>query len=159
MDARANEIATRFKSMGPILNERGLRIFAATEASIIGRGGVTLLHEITGLARSTIQRGQAELAAEAAAREAIQESTQLDPLSDISIPNPDSLAPAALPIGKVRRSGGGRKKLADHCPEWLDALMGLLEPVTMGDPESPLRWTIKSTKTLSEALRAQNYDV
>ena len=117
------------------------------------------MHEITGLARSTIQRGQAELAAEDAAREASQKSTQQDPLSDINVTNPDSLAPAALPMGKVRRTGGGRKKLAVHCPEWEAALVGLLEPVTMGDPESSLRWTIKSTKTLSDALHAQGFDV
>ncbi|MDR1309305.1 MAG: ISAzo13 family transposase, partial [Deltaproteobacteria bacterium] len=56
------EIAVRFKQLSPHLDERGLRLFVAAEANAIGRGGVTLLHRITGVARSTIKRGQDELA-------------------------------------------------------------------------------------------------
>jgi hypothetical protein len=88
---------------------------------------VTLVAQVTGLARSTLQRGVAELAA------------------------PTTAAPAS----RVRRAGGGRKPLTTHDPTLLAALEALVDPVTRGDPESPLRWTSKSLEKLAEALRAQ----
>jgi hypothetical protein len=124
------EIAIRFNQMSPVLNERALRIFVAAEANALGHGGVTRISKITGIARSTIKRGQDEIA---------QGSTSLQK--------------------RIRNPGGGRKKTVFHYPDWPQALEKLIDPLSRGDPESPLRWTIKSTKTLSEELKRQGYPI
>jgi hypothetical protein len=92
---------------------------------------VTLVARVTGLARSTLQRGIVELAAPA----------------------------TAAPGGRVRRPGGGRKPLAAHDPTLLADLEALVDPVTRGDPESPLRWTSKSLVKLAEALRGRGHRI
>ena len=114
----ATAIALRYQALAPVLDERGLRRFAAAEARAAGRGGVLLLSRLTGLARSTIDRGLAEL-------------------------NPEA---AALAPGRVRRPGGGRKKLTHHDPTLLSDLQGLVEPTTRGDPEAPPLWTSRSLR-------------
>ena len=116
-------IQLRFEQIGPLLDERGRRIFAAAEATAFGHGGVTLLSTITGLARSTIHRGQRELVA----------SKKLVP-------------------GRVRRTGGGRKKASLSNPDLVKDLEALVEPLSRGDPMSPLRWTCKSVRKLAATL-------
>ena len=121
-------IAERYERMQGALNERGRRLFAATEALSIGWGGVAIVARATGIAPSTIGRGKAEVWA-------------LD-ASD---------APLLLAT-RSRGAGGGRKKLTEKDPTLVSALESLIEPGTRGDPESPLRWTCKSTRRLAEEL-------
>ena len=109
--------------MASALDERTLRLFAAAEAEAIGYGGVSRLARITGLARSTIGRGQVEIS-----------------------------NPAAVSVGRVRRPGGGRKRACDSDPSLVVDLERLLEPLARGDPMSPLRWTCKSIRMLAAAL-------
>lgn len=106
-----------------MLDERTLRLFAAAEADAIGYGGVSRLSRITGLARSTVVRGQQEIS-----------------------------GPARVSTGRVRRPGGGRKRTCDSDPTLVDDLERLVEPLSRGDPMSPLRWTCKSIRTVAAAL-------
>lgn len=122
----------RYEALGPVLDERGRRRFAAAEARAAGRGGVSAVSRITGLARSTIIRGLAELYGDAAC----------DVVS-----------------GRVRRAGGGRKKLTETDATLLSDLQGLVEPTTRGDPEAPLLWTSRSLRNLAEALRTMGHHV
>jgi hypothetical protein len=150
MDPKAEEIAAKFKRMSGHLDEHGLRIFVASEAISYGRGGIELLHNITGMARTTIKRGQVELEMEALQRienESTPEETIGQSVGDRSTPR------------RVRRPGGGRKRIEHHHPGWVEALLKLVDPVTRGDPESSIRWTLKSTTTLSEALSLLGYKV
>jgi transposase len=117
------QIAHRFAQLAPTFNERSLRLFAAAEATALGYGGVSRLSRITGLSRPTIEKGQRELR-----------------------------DPRALSSPRIRRSGGGRKKTCDVDSTLLCALEELVEPLSRGDPMSPLRWTCKSTRTLADAL-------
>jgi hypothetical protein len=116
--------------MEPHLDERGRRLFAASEAKSLGYGGVVKMMHATGMARSTIGRGRKELA-----------------------------EAAALEPGRVRRSGGGRKSLISKFPELLEDLNGLVEPDARGDPMSPLRWTCKSVRRLARELRGLGYAI
>ena len=122
------EIKRRFERLAPVLDERTLRLFAAAEADAIGFGGVSRLSRITGLARSTIVRGQGEI-----------------------------VRPLDVPAGRVRRPGAGRKKTRDTDPTLLEDLESLVEPLSRGDPESPLRWTCKSIRTLAAALEGMGH--
>jgi hypothetical protein len=117
------EIQRRFERLAPVLDERTLRLFAAAEAEAIGYGGVSRLSRITGLARSTVIRGQEEIA-----------------------------FPFTLSTGRVRRPGAGRKRTCDRDPTFVDDLERLVEPLSRGDPMSPLRWTCKSIRTLAAVL-------
>jgi hypothetical protein len=118
-------IRLRYEALGPILDERGRRRFAAAEALAAGHGGVTAVARITGVARSTIDRGLAELRGDA--------------------------APAAAPE-RVRRKGGGRRPLVVTDPSLLPDLKELVEPTTRGDPMAPLLWTAKSLRHLAAGL-------
>jgi hypothetical protein len=116
--------------MSPFLDERGRRLFAANEAIWLGRGGVTAVAVATGIARSTINRGVAELKA------------------------------AHNEIGRgIRRPGAGRKREAERQPGLLTALEGLIEDAIRGDPEAPLRWVSRSQRNIAEALRRQGFQV
>ncbi|MFL5255433.1 MAG: ISAzo13 family transposase [Rhodopila sp.] len=121
-------IKTRFDMLSPILDERGRRLFAATEAQAAGRGGILAVHQATGLAHSTIGRGLAELRLGA------------DPLE-----------------GRVRRPGAGRKTAAETQPGLLPALTELVQSSIRGDPQAPLRWVSKSQRHLSAALAKQDF--
>ena len=121
-------IQQRFEQLGPLLDERSRRAFAAAEANCMGYGGVSLLSTITGLARSTIRRGQLELAS------------------------------GALIPGRIRCAGGGRKKATLVDPALITDLELLVEPLSRGDPMSPLRWTCKSVRSLSAALKKKGHD-
>ena len=118
-------IRLRYEALAPVLDERGRRRFAAAEALAAGHGGVSAVSRITGLARSTIDRGLAELRGDA--------------------------APAAAPE-RVRRNGGGRRPLVVTDPSLLPDLKGLVEPTTRGDPAAPLLWTAKSLRKLAAGL-------
>jgi len=133
MDLEAS-IRQRFERMRGSLSERARRLFAATEALAIGWGGIAIVARATGIAPSTIGKGKAEALAI------------------------ESGAPP-LAVNRSRRPGGGRKKVTHNDPALLPDLLRLVEPVTRGDPESPLRWTSKSTQKLAEELRLQGHAV
>src|SRR5208283_5103813 len=116
------EIKDKLDRMWPHLNERARRMVAAAEATQIGYGGVTLVSHACGLSRVTINKGTRELSAR--------------PLSE----------------DRIRRPGGGRRRLELEDPGLVTLLESLVEPLTRGDPESPLRWTCKSTRTLAGEL-------
>ena len=123
-------IAKRYKKIKPLLDERTCRLWAGTESSTIGFGGIATVSKATGLSRNTIVRGQREL-----------EDAE------------------SIKFKGVRRSGGGRKKATDKDPKLEGDLLELLEPVTRGDPESPLLWTCKSLRNLSSELKKQGHFV
>jgi len=129
-------IARLFKQMSPDLDERGLRRLAAAESLRQGWGGIKLVSEVTGIARSTIIAGRRELAAEEATEEA------------------GSPREAKR---RIRRPGGGRKPITETQPGIVEALKRLVEPYEHGDPERPLKWTSKSLRRLAEGLRAEGF--
>src|ERR1700728_2437290 len=118
-------IRLRYEALNPALDERGRRRFAAAEAVAAGRGGVSAVSRITGIARSTIDRGLVELRGE---------------------PERPSVS------SRVRRAGGGRKRATVKDPTLLADLKLLVEPVTRGDPMTPLLWTAKSLRNLAAGL-------
>jgi Rhodopirellula transposase DDE domain len=126
-------IQRKYQSLLPEMDERRRRQWAAAEARELGWGGVSLVAHATGLSRPTITAGLREL--------------------DQPIPQRAALAT------RVRQPGGGRRPLTKTDPGLLTALESLVEPVTRGDPESPLRWTCKSTRRLSEELTRTNHRV
>jgi len=113
--------------MLPLLNERQQRIYLASEAMALGRGGFTRISEISGVSRPTLLEGKKEL------EKGITEFL------------PD----------RIRKPGGGRKKIYLQHPEVISILDSLVDPVTRGDPMSPLRWTCKSTRQLAKALETK----
>lgn len=123
-------IRAKFQGLEGELEERSRRRWAAVEAVSLGRGGMSTVAEATGLARSTIQRGIQEL---------------------------DS--PAVVPLGYQRRPGAGRRRLEEVDAGLQSALERLVEPSSRGDPQSPLRWTCKSTRRLAKELTAQGHAV
>lgn len=133
-------IGQRWSAMHATLNERQRRLLAAVEAKVLGRGGITAVSLATGLARNTIKAGLGELA-----------------LAEEQLNQPANEAPAS-PV-RTRRTGGGRKKLGTADATLLSDLLALVEPTTRGDPESPLRWTCKSLRSLAETLQAQGHTV
>jgi transposase/predicted DNA-binding protein YlxM (UPF0122 family) len=118
------QLAFRFGVLLAHLNERQRRLALATEARLLGHGGVRAVAGIAGVSETTVRRGVAELAAGA----------------------------DALPAGRVRAPGGGRRRVEEHDPQVTAALLALVEPDERGDPESPLRWTTKSLRHLAEEL-------
>ena len=123
----------KYAALAPVLNERSRRLWAATEARALGRGGQTQLAKVMGMSRSTLHRGLQELA---------QGADHLDPLG-----------------GRVRSPGGGRKPLTYHQPLLPQALEALVEPTSRGDPQSPLRWSCKRTSHLAEELSLQGHPI
>jgi Rhodopirellula transposase DDE domain len=122
-------IRQRWAAVGSKLDERGQRLFAAVEVRTAGWGGLALVSKITGLARSTINRGRADLGAE------------------------------PLPNGQVRRAGGGRRAVCENDPELIPALKRLVEPATLGDPMRPLMWVSKSMEKLAAALTEMGHPI
>jgi hypothetical protein len=122
-------IRYRWDLVGSKLDERGRRLFAATEVRTAGWGGLAVVSGITGLARSTINRGARDLEAEPLAK------------------------------GKVRRAGGGRRAVAEVDPGLIPELGRLVEPATLGDPMRPLIWVSKSMGKLAETLTAMGHPV
>lgn len=118
-----DDIRDRFQVLEGHLDEKARRLWAGAEAKVVGRGGILAVHEATGLSKPLIATGMSELKGE-----------------------------VSLPDGRIRRSGGGRKLTAAKDPTLVSDLEKLVEPTAMGNPELPLRWTIKSTRTLAKAL-------
>ena len=118
----------KYQAMVPILNERSRRIWAATEASSLGRGGIAAVMAATGMSSATVNKGLHELASE-----------------------------SEVVSTRIRRPGGGRKCLQANQPGWSRALAMLVEDSTRGDPVRPLRWTCKSTTQLSRQLARQGF--
>jgi Rhodopirellula transposase DDE domain len=123
-------LRARFERLEPFLNERDRRLFAANEALSLGRGGVTAVAAVTGIARSTINRGIAELTG------------------------------ARNDIGRrIRRPGAGRRRAEAIQPGLVAALEALIEEAIRGDPEAVLRWVSRSQRNLAKALRDQGFTV
>lgn len=131
-------IGQRWELMRDRLDERQRREFAAAEAKVIGRGGVSQVAAATGLARGTIMAGMQEF----------------EGASNEFLPVPQLAPPAA-----TRRPGGGRKPLTQKDPTLMADLLELVEPTTRGDPESPLRWSCKSLRVLAEELQQRGHVV
>jgi hypothetical protein len=127
-------IRQKFASLGPIMDERVRRQWAASEAIALGWGGVSLTAQATGLARNTVAQGVREL-------------------------NERQAHPETSVLERVRRVGAGRKPITETDPALLKALDALVDPVTRGHPESPLRWTCKSTRKLAKELQKQQHPV
>ncbi len=124
------DLTAKFDAVWPLLDERTRRVLAASEALALGYGGVSLVHRACGLSRNAIARG-------------------IDEIAEGPIGDP----------GRARRPGAGRKRLTEGDPRLLATLERLVEDQTRGDPESPLRWTCKSTRTLAQALSQRRHPI
>jgi transposase len=123
-------IGERFRALAPELSERGRRIWAASEARVLGRGGIAAVARASGISENTIRKGIREI---------------------------DS--GERLEGGRVRRRGGGRKPIAESDPEMIGALERLVAEDCRGDPMQVLLWTSKSVRNLAVELRELGYDV
>jgi len=126
-----SQLRCRFTVLLPHLNERQRRLALATEARLLGHGGVRAVARIAEVSETTVRRGVAEL----------------------------ERGVGPLPGGRVRAPGGGRKRAEENDPALVKALLGLVEPDERGDPDSPLRWTTKSLRNLAEELSRQGHPV
>jgi transposase len=123
------DLRVKYTGLFPLLDERQRRVVTASDAISLGRGGVSKVARASGLSRTTVHSGIAELRSQGA------------------------------PVERIRKPGGGRKSVLEGHPGILDALEALVESETRGDPMSPLRWTCKSTRQLADALERQGYSV
>jgi len=130
MPDAVESLASRFEVLKAHLNERQRRLWLGAEARELGSGGVGIVAQAVGVAGDTVRRGRAELE-----------------------------DPQALPYPRSRKPGGGRKRAEEGDPGLVAALDKLVDPVTRGDPMSPLRWTSKSLRTLAKALQEQGHHV
>lgn len=124
-------MAEKFRLVWPHLNERQRRVLLGAEAKVRGRGGISQVASASGVSWPTVQKAVREL----------------------EEPGP------GLPPERARQAGGGRKSVEVKDPGLVEALDALVDPDSRGDPESPLRWTVKSTRQLAEALTAQGHPV
>lgn len=120
----------KFHAVWSLLDERTRRVMAANEAISLGFGGITEVHRACGLSRKAIAKGIVE----------IQEGIMPPP-------------------GHIRRSGAGRKAITETDPRLLEALESMIDSQTRGDPESPLRWICKSTRTIAAQLANKKHPV
>lgn len=130
-------IEAKFQALSGRLDEATLRMWAATEARSLGRGGVSAVAKAIGMSRTTIHAGLAEL--KAASTPALDGKREAGP--------------------RIRAAGGGRKKLIAKDADLLRDLDALVDPTSRGDPMSPLRWTCKSTYRLADELRRLGHEV
>jgi Rhodopirellula transposase DDE domain len=119
----------KFRTIWPHLDERTRRLTAASEAKSLGRGGVSLVSRACGLSRKAIHKGIREIEA------------------------------GITWSGRIRRPGGGRKPITQSDPQLVHRLEAMIDETTRGDPESPLRWTCKSTRALAAALTRRQHPV
>jgi transposase len=124
-----SRLLQKYASVLPHLNERQRRLVAAADAQMLGYGGIARVARASGLNRSTLHRG----------------------LKDLVAP--------VLPAERARQAGGGRKRVREQTPAIVQELEQLVDPLTRGDPQSPLRWTCKSTRQLARTLTARGYAV
>jgi transposase len=129
-----SDIQRRFRSLAPFLDERMRRLVAASESDAIGYGGVSVVARATGVSRRAITEGMKELKRPKSQKARLEET-------------------------RIRRKGAGRKRTVDKDSSLLEDLDRLVDPVTRGDPESPLRWTCKSVRRLAEELQHQGHAV
>jgi transposase len=129
-EEQIRDIKTKYKHLEALLNERACRIWCASEAKVLGHGGVTIVHQATQVSRATIHKGLGELKAD-------------------KIMDPE----------RIRRKGGGRKRITEKDPTLLRDLDAMIEPATRGNPENPLRWSSKSTLKLAEELNKQGHKI
>lgn len=125
MEETRQKLAAKFQVIFPHLDERQRRLLMGAEARVLGHGGIRAVARAAGVREATVSAGVDELDA------------------------------GALPLGRVRRPGGGRKRAVELDPGLVPALLALVEPEERGDPVSPLRWTTKSTRTLAAELTRQ----
>jgi Rhodopirellula transposase DDE domain len=123
------ELRAKFRALWPLLDERTRRLTAASEAKALGRGGVSLVRRACGLSRKAISKGIREIEA------------------------------GVTWAGRIRRPGAGRKPITQSDPQLVDRLEAMIDEQTRGDPESPLRWTCKSTRTIADALSRRKHPV
>jgi Rhodopirellula transposase DDE domain len=121
-------LAAKFGMIWPHLDERQRRLLLGAEARSLGHGGIRLVARAAGVREATVSLGVSDLEGE------------------------------ALPPGRARRPGGGRKRSADADPALVPALLALVEPEERGDPMSPLRWTVKPAGTLAGELSARGHE-
>jgi transposase len=124
-----SQLLQKYATILPHLTERQRRLVAAADARMLGYGGIARVARASGLNRSTLHRG----------------------LKDLAGP--------VLVMERVRQVGGGRKRVREQTPEILQELEQLVDPLTRGDPQSPLRWTCKSTRQLARTLTERGYPV
>jgi len=129
-DVKLLAVEKKYDAVSYCLNERGKRLWAAAEAESYGRGGIALVCQATGLSNATIHKGLKELR---------------DPTPPID--------------RRLRKIGGGRKKITEQNKEILSVLDGLVDPTARGDPESHLKWTSKSVRNLSKELSNKGFQV
>src|SRR6266576_466563 len=122
-------LAAKFAALFPHLDERQRRLVMGAEARVLGHGGIKVVAAAADVSAVTVSRGVAELEG------------------------------GGEPLGRARRPGGGRKRVVGTDPELKDALLALVDPESRGDPESPLRWTTKSTRHLAHELTAMGHDI
>jgi hypothetical protein len=125
-----SELQTKISMVWPLLDERTRRLMAASEAHALGHGGISEVSRVCGLSRKAIIKG----------------------IKEIKAGKP-------LPPGRIRQPGGGRKRISEHNPSLMNALERLIDPDTRGDPETPLRWTCKSTRTLAAQLAKRKHAI
>jgi hypothetical protein len=118
-DETVRVLAVKFAEIFPHLDERQRRLLLGAEARSLGHGGIRVAARAAGVREATVSLGV------------------------------DELDSGAAPLGRVRRPGGGRRQAADLDPGLRPALLALVEPQERGDPMSPLRWTVKSTRNLA----------
>jgi hypothetical protein len=121
-----DKVRKKYQALLLVLDERSRRVWAAAEAESLGYEGQSIVAVATGISRTTIS-------------------------SELALGKKESTVDSGK---KLRLTGGGRKSLTDLEPVILSALKSLVEPTTHGDPESPLRWTCKSTRQIAAALKA-----
>jgi len=124
------DLQEKLAGVWPLLDERTRRLLAANEARAMGRCGISAVSRACGLSRKAISKGIREIE-----------------------------AGTTPPPGRVRQPGGGRRKITEHDPLLTGAIERMIDPETRGDPESPLRWTCKSTRTLAAQLSRQRHPV
>ena len=129
MDETREVLAAKFQAIFPHLDERQRRLLMGAEARALGHGGIRAVAQAAGVREATVSLGV------------------------------DELESGAEPLGRARRPGGGRKRAADLDPGLRVALLALVEPEERGDPMSPLRWTVKSTRNLADELTRQGHRV
>ncbi|MFI7301380.1 ISAzo13 family transposase [Streptomyces sp. NPDC050121] len=128
-DEARAQLAVKFEVLFPHLDERQRRLLMGAEARVLGHGGIRAVARAAGVSETTVRKGVFELEA------------------------------GEAPLSRVRRPGGGRKRVADLDPGLRPALLALVEPDERGDPMSPLRWTVKSTRTLARELTRAGHKV
>lgn len=132
--AAIERIESKYRLLASVLDERARRHWAASEARDYGWGGVSAVSAATGMSPNTIRKGLAELTAR-----------EVDPDAEVT--------------SRLRKVGGGRKRLTETDPELSVELDRLVAPLTRGDPQSPLRWTCKSTRHLAQELSRQGHPI